>query len=163
MAPLCLKRIVKVRLSRRGGSSTMQWEKDRNKNLPAREGEETWRCRACRRGFDSKAKLSVHYFKKHGRIATYRLSAQGTRCHACNTECWAEGRLGVHLRSSAACVRARHAEGKRAREVAPGIRSKVRPKADVDQTSTRRQNQTGNKHVAPLPVKPFGKTWQGRL
>ncbi|CAE7921717.1 hypothetical protein AK812_SmicGene16184 [Symbiodinium microadriaticum] len=52
-----------------------------------------------------KAKLSVHYFKKHGRIATYRLSAQGTR-----------------------------------------------PKADVDQTSTRRQNQTGNKHATKLAL-----------
>ncbi|CAE7730122.1 unnamed protein product [Symbiodinium sp. CCMP2456] len=95
--------------------------------------QERWGCRACRKCFGTKAQLSVHLFKRHKRVATYRFYAVGTRCRACGVECWSEGRLGVHLRSSTTCVRSLQAAGHRVDHVGHGIGSKGRRKADVDQ------------------------------
>ena len=65
----------------------------------------TWLCRVCDRVFKTKAALSVHFFKTHGRCAGYRHYLQGTKCEGCNKEFWTRGRLEDHLRASAKCVR----------------------------------------------------------
>ena len=64
----------------------------------------TWLCRVCDRVFKTKAALSVHFFKTHGRCAGYRHYLQGTKCEGCNKEFWTRGRLEDHLRASAKCV-----------------------------------------------------------
>ena len=74
------------------------------------------------KGFDSKAKLSLslRYFKKHNRMATYRFFRKGKPCEACSTQCWTEGRLAVHLRAFDNCVRALQEAGRGVEQVAPG-------------------------------------------
>ena len=65
---------------------------------------ESWTCFPCGKSFSTKAGLSVHFFKTHGRVAAYRQVASGTVCEACNTSFWSAGRLAAHLRASPGCV-----------------------------------------------------------
>ena len=76
-----------------------------------------WTCRMCRRSFASRARLSVH-------VSTYRLYADGTRCQACGTQYWTQGRLGAHLRASHACVRKLQQTQPRVEQVVPGFGSR---------------------------------------
>ncbi|CAE7191431.1 unnamed protein product [Symbiodinium sp. CCMP2456] len=141
-SPQRLKRAVRRRLSEEQEERILPaaidlclWAMAKALRADTRNGERvvTWRCRKCQLGFAAKSGLSVHHFKTHGRVATYRIYAQGTRCGACGTECWSEGRLAAHLRAAPLCVGALQAIGSRARNIAPGFGSRARRKADVDQ------------------------------
>ena len=89
-----------------------------------------WVCYPCSRPFGSKAGLSVHFFKKHGRVAAYRHVTTGTICTACDTSFWTAGRLAAHLRASPGCVAVLAGQGQRAETLAPGFGSKKRRQAD---------------------------------
>ncbi|CAE7209907.1 unnamed protein product [Symbiodinium microadriaticum] len=141
-APQRLKRLTKARLHEeqqtRMASAAVDiclWAmaKELRQGTMTQTREHIWWCRRCMRAFDDKAKLSVHYFKVHQRVAKYRLYAQGTRCQACGTECWSDGRLAVHLRSSTRCVDILGTMGSKVPKVVPGFGSKQRRKADVEQ------------------------------
>ena len=89
-----------------------------------------WTCRLCNKSLSTKAALGAHFFKVHGRVAEYRLVACGTRCDACNTNFWTEGRLAAHLRASPGCVSSLRQRGNQAEQVRPGFGSKKRRQDD---------------------------------
>ena len=151
-SPQRLKRLTKARIAEeqkaRAEAEVMDiclWAMARGlqKGTKTQGRDWQWFCRKCAKGFDSKAKLSVHYFKVHQRVAMYRLYAQGTQCRACGTECWSEGRLAVHLRSSHKCVNALGAGGCAADQVTPGFGSKHRRRADLEQYTLAMPERTG--------------------
>ncbi|CAE7835757.1 unnamed protein product, partial [Symbiodinium necroappetens] len=160
-SPQRLKRLVKCRLVEEQEARIIPeatelclWAMARTLRETAEHVGRTvvWQCRQCKVGFDTKASLSVHYFKKHGRVAMYRLFTQGTKCRACGTECWSEGRLAAHLRAAPLCVGALQAAGCRADRLAPGFGSRVRRKSDVEQytpAATERDESGGLPGVAP--------------
>ena len=90
----------------------------------------TWQCLPCRKAFASRAALSVHFFKVHGRVAAYRQVASGSMCQACDTCFWTAGRLAAHLRASPGCVRALQQMGHFVDRLAPGFGSKKRRQED---------------------------------
>ena len=94
---------------------------------------EAWVCYPCKRSFGTKAGLSVHFFKTHGRIAAYRHVAVGTTCSACETCFWTAGRLAAHLRASPGCVAALESQGSQTEQIAPGFGS--RKKRHTDSTN----------------------------
>ena len=154
-APQRLKRLTKARIHeeqqhRMIGTAIdiCLWAmaKELRQGIETPTGEHIWWCRRCMRAFSDKPKLSVHYFKVHQRVAKYRLYAQGTRCQACGTECWSEGRLAVHLRSSMRCVDILGAMGSTVPKVAPGFGSKQRRKADVEQYTMAMPERTEIDH-----------------
>ncbi|CAE6939333.1 Pol [Symbiodinium sp. CCMP2592] len=73
-----------------------------------------WKCWMCGVSFDTKAKLSVHYFKTHKR------------------EFWSNGRLAAHLRAYLRCVESLRRSGCVV-SVEPGFGSRRRRKQDVEQ------------------------------
>ncbi|CAE7268693.1 unnamed protein product [Symbiodinium sp. CCMP2592] len=83
-----------------------------------------WVCRACDRGFATKARLSVHYFKTHGRVSRHRLCTVGTDCRACGGRYWTHARLHAHLATSPGCVETLIAKGLTTAEPLPGRVSK---------------------------------------
>ena len=92
-----------------------------------------WKCWTCDVSFDTKAKLSVHFFKRHKRVAEYRHFTEGSFCKACGTEFWSEGRLAAHLRFSAKCVASLRQSGPALEVVVPGFGSRRRRQTDVEQ------------------------------
>ena len=72
----------------------------------------------------------AHFFKVHGRVAAYRLVTTGTKCEACQTEFWSEGRLAAHMLSSPGCVSHLRQLGSYVETICPGFGSKKRRKAE---------------------------------
>ncbi|CAE7906300.1 unnamed protein product [Symbiodinium microadriaticum] len=85
-----------------------------------------WICRICVKTFKTKAALGAHFFKVHGRVAGYRHVTHGTKCEACDTDFWTEGRLAAHLRSSPGCVLYLQQHAKAVQQIKPGFGSKKR-------------------------------------
>ena len=96
-----------------------------------------WTCRACQRGFASKARLSlsVDFFKIHGRVSRHRLCVIGTDCRACGGRYWSQARLQAHLASSKNCVDLLVAMGRTTDAPLPGRGSKHWRKIAVQQFS----------------------------
>ncbi|CAE7825551.1 unnamed protein product [Symbiodinium sp. CCMP2592] len=90
-----------------------------------------WKCWACDVIFSSKAKLGVHLFKTHQRIAEYRHFQNGTCCEACGKQFWSGGRLAAHLRASVSCVRTLRRRRRVVEAVQPGFGSRARRKDDA--------------------------------
>ena len=63
-------------------------------------------------------------------MAEYRLVTEGTKCSACSTEFWSEGRLAAHLRSSPGCVSCLRRQGCTIAQIRPGFGSKKRRQAE---------------------------------
>ncbi|OLQ00962.1 hypothetical protein AK812_SmicGene16321 [Symbiodinium microadriaticum] len=115
-----------------------------------------WFCHVCRRSFCSKAGLSVHFFKKHGRVAAYRHVADGTTCAACDTSFWTVGRLAAHLRASPGCVAALAGRGHFVERPAPGFGSRKRRQADSLDFTLSLPDRRGI--IPPRPEEPvWGK------
>ncbi|OLP97334.1 hypothetical protein AK812_SmicGene20330, partial [Symbiodinium microadriaticum] len=108
-----------------------------------------WFCHICRRSFCSKAGLSVHFFKKHGRVAAYRHVADGTTCAACDTSFWTVGRLAAHLRASPGCVAALAGRGHFVERPAPGFGSRKRRQADSLDFTLSLPDRRGSIHPRP--------------
>ena len=90
----------------------------------------TWLCRLCMKTLKTKAALGAHFFKVHGRVADYRHVTIGTKCEACDTDFWTEGRLAAHLRSSPGCVSFLRRHGKSVQQIRPGFGSKKRRQSE---------------------------------
>ena len=90
-----------------------------------------WTCLLCNKSLRTKAALGAHFFKVHGRVATYRRVATGSKCHACCTEFWTEGRLAAHLRASHGCVAVLQGQGKSTDAVRPGFGSRLRRQTET--------------------------------
>ena len=80
-----------------------------------------WVCTICTRTLKTKAALGAHFFKTHGRCATYRSVAHGTLCGACGRQFWGRTRLACHLRASPGCVDILRAQAPAAAAPAPGL------------------------------------------
>ena len=91
------------------------------------------RCFICEKGFKNRAGLGAHFYKSHGRWATYRQCVVGTYCRACSTEFWSTARLEDHLRSSSHCARQLQQKGMVTSEVPAGYGSRKRRQQEVDQ------------------------------
>ena len=115
-----------------------------------------WTCFPCNKTFGTKAGLSVHFFKTHGRVAAYRQVAKGTVCEACNTSFWSVGRLAAHLRSSPGCVAELVNQGKQALQLAPGFGSKKRRQADSADFTLSLPDRRGC-----IPPPPTEQQWSG--
>ncbi|CAE7374664.1 Pol [Symbiodinium sp. CCMP2592] len=92
----------------------------------------SWWCRMCDKMFRSKANLSVHLFKVHGRCAEYRRYIQSTACGACGKEFWTYGRVEDHLRSSSKCVRQLQRRLRPSKVLMPGYGSKRRRQREAE-------------------------------
>ena len=88
------------------GSFLCLWaiQKDLERQDMQQPAPVSWDCRMCKKGFPTKAALSVHFFAVHQRRAEYRRFLRGTKRRACNTESWTSGRLQDHLRAGVVCV-----------------------------------------------------------
>ena len=113
---------------------------------------ESWTCFPCGKSFSTKAGLSVHFFKTHGRVAAYRQVASGTVCEACNTSFWSAGRLAAHLRASPGCVAELVKRGKQITHLAPGFGSRKRRQADSVDFTLSLPERRGC--IPPPPEKP---------
>ena len=110
------------------------------------------RCFMCNKDFKSKAGLGAHFYKTHGRWATYRQCVTGTFCHACHTEYWSTGRLEDHLRMSMTCTNFLLRHGFAVEEISAGYGSRKRQQKEVEQftpappkrLSDRQETQSGN-------------------
>ena len=111
-----------------------------------------WVCLMCRRRVRTRAALGAHFFKVHGRIAKYRLVAEGTTCTACSTNFWTEGRLAAHLRTSPGCVAQLQQDGKSAALITPGFGSKHRRKHESAAYTLSVPYRQGNIPPAPTAV-----------
>eukprot|EP00439_Symbiodinium_sp_Y106_P069034 s955_g11.t2 len=98
-----------------------------------RPDADRWPCRACRKGFASRAGLSVHFFKCHRRMASYRACLMGTLCRACGREFWAQNWLAAHLQTSASCVATLRAAGMWTTAPPPGPGSKQWRKRKIEE------------------------------
>ena len=92
-------------------------------------GVKRWPC-GCH--FDTKAKLSVHFFKKHKRVAEYRQYVQGTCCAACGKQFWTGGRLAAHLRASSACVETLRTMQCVVQDIQPGFGSRKLRQSELE-------------------------------
>ena len=119
-----------------------------------------WVCHMCGKAFQTRAALSVHFFKVHSRVADYRYYATGTRCSACGTEYWSNGRLNAHLRASSKCTAILRSRGERSEEVPPGFGSLKRRKADIEQFTLAppRQGEAQAEYAPPAEVWPKHQT-----
>ena len=113
-----------------------------------------WVCFPCNKTFGTKAGLSVHFFKTHGRIAAYRQVAEGTVCEACKTSFWSSGRLAAHLRSSQGCVAELVRQGKQTLQIMPGFGSKKRRQADSADFTLSLPHRCGR-----IPQPPAEQRW----
>ena len=102
-----------------------------------------WKCWPCNRDFDTKAKLSVHFFKSHSRVAGYRLFAKGTFCRACGKEYWSGGRLAAHLRASPRCTETLRATVPAVDCPEPGFGSKIYRQKELEQFTLAVPQQVG--------------------
>ena len=94
------------------------------------EASVVWKCWPCRCTFDTRRKLSVHFFKKHQRVAEYRRYVNGTVCAGCGRQYWSGGRLAAHLRASPLCMSALRQAGQQA----PAIMPLRQPQHEADGT-----------------------------
>ena len=92
-----------------------------NRDLP---NEQVWACTMCQRVLKTKAALGAHFFKTHGRRATYRSVAHGTLCEACGRQFWSRTRLACHLRASPHCVAVLRTRTPQDQAPAPGLGSR---------------------------------------
>eukprot|EP00439_Symbiodinium_sp_Y106_P075913 s590_g15.t1 len=92
----------------------------------------SWKCWPCGRCFDTKAKLSVHFFKKHQRVAEYRHCVQGTLCTACGKQFWSGGTLAAHLRATPQCVATLQRSDLLAHAIQPGFGSKKMRQTELE-------------------------------
>ncbi|CAE7731174.1 unnamed protein product [Symbiodinium sp. CCMP2592] len=99
---------------------------------PQAVARSVWRCWACEVTFSTKAKLSVHLFKTHGRVAAYRQFLHGTICEACGKQFWSGRRLAAHLRASRPCVSTLRRQRRPVENVQPGFGSRAMRKDDVE-------------------------------
>ncbi|CAE7036913.1 unnamed protein product [Symbiodinium sp. CCMP2592] len=106
-------------------------------------GDAKWACRRCRRLFPTRAGLSVHLFKSHGRTAAYRACVEGTCCKGCGREYWSTNKLAVHLRDHPRCVRSMLQHGHRASSILPGLRSRGWRAREQDQYTPAVSQQSG--------------------
>ncbi|CAE7900207.1 unnamed protein product [Symbiodinium sp. KB8] len=123
-----------------------------------RGDEEDWPLLAApaHQDYISEAGLSVHFFKKHGRVAAYRHVADGTTCAACDTSFWTVGRLAAHLRASPGCVAALAGRGHFVERPAPGFGSRKRRQADSLDFTLSLPDRRGI--IPPRPEEPvWGK------
>ena len=95
-----------------------------------RQCERKWRCPPCQQHFKSRAGLSVHFHKCHGRVACYRYYAVGTQCEACGVQFFSERRLLLHMKTSRKCCDVLAAMGRRCDEPCAGIRSQRKGRED---------------------------------
>ncbi|CAE7830408.1 Pol [Symbiodinium sp. CCMP2592] len=114
---------------------------------PAQE-DKVWKCWICDVKFSTKAKLSVHFFKRHQRVAEYRKYVHGTFCAGCGTEFWTGRRLMAHLRSSTRCVSALKSCGGPVSKIHAGFGSRQQRKEDVEQYTPAVPVQTGTPQPA---------------
>ena len=112
----------------------------------------SWLCRICAKTFKTKAALGAHFFKVHGRVAEYRHVTAGTKCEACDTDFWTEGRLAAHLRSSPGCVSFLQRNDKSVRQIRPGFGSKQRRQGESQSYTLSVPLRQG--HIPPTPVTP---------
>ena len=126
------------------------------RNPEATPRTESWTCFPCGKSFSTKAGLSVHFVKTHGRVAEYRQVASGTVCEACHTSFWSTGRLAAHLRASPGCVAALKRLGKKTSQLAPGFGSKKRRQADSAEFTLSLPDRRGC--IPPPPPQP---DWSG--
>ena len=62
-----------------------------------------WVCPPCKTAYRSKANLACHFFKRHGRVAQYRLYQGEPVCPCCLKNFFDDHRIRIHLRNSPAC------------------------------------------------------------
>ncbi|CAE7905413.1 rngB [Symbiodinium microadriaticum] len=91
------------------------------------------RCFMCSKDFKSKAGLGAHFYKTHGRWASYRQCVTGTFCHACGMEYWSTGRLEDHLRTSITCTNFLLKNGYAVEEISAGYGSRKRQQKEAEQ------------------------------
>ena len=78
---------------------------------------------ACGKAFQTRSGLGAHYKMMHGRTASYRAFAGGTRCKACGKEYFTEHRLFMHLKNAVRCRGVLLAAGLRHSEPMGAVRS----------------------------------------
>ena len=111
-----------------------------------------WHCLSCNKAFVTRAALSVHFFKVHGRVAAYRQVATGNTCQACETCFWTAGRLAAHLRAHPGCVRVLQQMGHFVDRIAPGFGSKKRRQDDSSDFTLSVPLRRGS--IPPVPAIP---------
>ena len=88
-------------------------------------------CPPCQKAFQTKSGLGAHFKKIHGRMATYRSFAGGTKCRACGKEFFAEHRLLMHLKTAVRCRGVILAEGLRSAVPMGAVRNWRRARAET--------------------------------